>query len=361
LKSGVKVRNKPSSSRPEKLVVARTSRLDVWICLALLVAVFAIYFQVGSHGFISYDDPIYVTDNPHVRAGLTWDGLAWAFTTFRDSNWFPLTWLSHTFDCQLFGVDSGWHHLSNVLLHALSTLLLFVVLKRMTSVRWQSAVVAFIFGVHPLHVESVAWIAERKDVLSALFWMLTLWAYAAYVARPVPWRYVLTLFVFVLGPMSKPMLVTLPLVLMLLDFWPLGRSVRTVEKLPFFAASIASSVVAYVAHQEGGAVASFEAVPLVARVENALITYVVYILKAFWPTHLAFFYPYPLHSLAIPAIFAVLALASITVLVLCAFPKRPYLAVGWFATRCHYDCGQRNLDLGPWLEHLCHSPNYCDR
>ena len=306
------------------------SRIDLWICFGLLVAVFAVFAQVATHAFINYDDPIYVTENPQVRAGLTWDGIAWAFTTFHDSNWFPLTWLSHMLDVQLFGVDSGWHHLTNVMLHALSTLLLFVLLKRMTAARWPSAFVALIFAIHPLHVESVAWIAERKDTLSALFWMLTLLAYSNYVERPARSRYLIALIVFCLGLMSKPMLVTLPIVLMLLDFWPLCRGLRLVEKVPFFVASLASSVVAFVAHQRGGAVATFEVIPLASRIENALITYFVYILKTFWPTHLAIFYPYPLESLVIPASLSAIALATITALVLWQRTHRPYLAVGWF-------------------------------
>ena len=295
----------------------------------LLFAVFAVYFQVRNHEFVSFDDPIYVTENPPVRAGLTWDGAAWAFTTFHDGNWFPLTWLSHMLDCQTFGLDSGWHHLMNALLHALSTLLLFMALKRMTGGYWQSAVAALLFGVHPLHVESVAWVSERKDVLSTLFWMLTLLAYIAYVARPARVRYVLTLIVFVLGLMAKPMLVTLPVVLLLLDLWPLRRGVRILEKLPFFAASIVSSVVAYVAHQRGGAVAALEVVPLAPRLENALVSYAIYLVRTFWPTHLAVFYPYPLQSMVMPATLAAIALLVITVLVISQRSRRPYLAVGW--------------------------------
>lgn len=324
------IRPKPSSSEGKKLGSARKPGVDFWICVGLLVAVLAVYGQVLSHSFVTYDDPIYVTENPEVRAGLTWDSVVWAFTTFRDSNWFPLTWLSHMLDCQVFGLDSGWHHLTNVWLHALSTLLLFGVLRRMTGARWRSAMVALVFAVHPLHVESVAWIAERKDVLSAFFWMLTLWAYASYAARPGRARYLLTLFVFCVGLMAKPMLVTLPVVLLLLDYWPLRRGLRISEKLPLLVASIAASAVTFIAHQKGGAVASMELVPLAVRCENALITYVGYILKTFWPTHLAVFYPYSLEPLLVPAVFAAIALAAITALVMRWLPQRPYLAVGWF-------------------------------
>ena len=322
-------RAEPSSSGWKSKAVISKLGPDFWICVFLLVAVFAVYGQVRSHEFVSYDDPIYVTENPQVRAGLSWDGVTWAFTTFHDANWFPLTWLSHMFDCQLFGLDSGWHLLTNVVLHALSTLLLFVVLKRITGARWPSAMVAVLFAVHPLHVESVAWIAERKDVLSTFFWMLTLWAYSAYVARPGRARYVLTLVVFCLGLMAKPMLVTLPVVLLLLDFWPLHRELRIVEKIPFFVASLAASIITYIAHQKGGAVATFDLIPFTVRFENALISYVVYVFKMFWPAHLAVFYPYPLESLVLPAIFAGAALAAVTAMVVRVRSQRPYLFVGW--------------------------------
>jgi tetratricopeptide (TPR) repeat protein len=209
-------------------------------------------------------------------------------------------------------------------------LLLFFALRRMTGERWPSAFVALIFAIHPLHVESVAWIAERKDVLSTFFWMLTLLAYSYYIARPTRARYATTLVVFCLGLMAKPMLVTLPVVLMLLDFWPLRRGLHIFEKVPFFGAALASSLVAYVAHQRGGAVATLEVIPLATRIENALVAYVVYILKTFWPTNLAIFYPYPLQSLVVPAILSTIALATITVLVVIAYKQRPYLAVGWF-------------------------------
>ena len=324
-----KRRAKPAPSTSTQPTTSFLSRLDLFICIFLFIAVFTVYGQVITHSFVTFDDPVYVTGNPHVRAGITADGVAWAFTSFDDSNWFPLTWLSHMLDVQLFGLDSGWHHLINVLLHALSSLVLFVALRRMTGARWPSAMVAVVFALHPLHVESVAWIAERKDVLSALFWMLTLWAYAAYVARPSRSRYGLTLLPFCLGLTAKPMLVTLPVVLLLLDQWPLHRGLRLKEKLPFFAAAVASSIVTYLSHQAGGAVAAFEVVPLATRVENAFVTYVVYIQQSFWPARLAVFYPYPLHSLLVSAIFAGVALLTVTVLVTLAYLKRPYLAVGW--------------------------------
>ncbi len=304
---------------------------DLWIYLLLAAAVFLTYSQVRHFEFVTFDDPEYVTANPHVQAGLSLAGAAWAFTSSAAGSWFPLTWLSHMLDCDLFGLASGWHHFTNVWIHALSTLLWFALLKRITAARWKSALVAFLFGLHPLHVESVAWVCERKDVLSALFWVLTLWAYAGYVGRPggSRGRYLLTLFLFCLGLMAKPMLVTLPIVLLLLDRWPFRRGLRILEKLPFFAASIAVSLVTYLVHQKGGALASFEVVPLAARFENALVSYAVYIFKMVWPINLAVFYPYSQASLVAPAAAAGIALAAITVLVIRLFPRWPYLTVGW--------------------------------
>jgi tetratricopeptide (TPR) repeat protein len=304
---------------------------DLWILLLLAAAVLVTYSQVLHFEFVTYDDPDYVTANAHVKAGLTWAGAAWAFGSSFAGNWFPLTWLSHMLDCELFGTDSGWHHFTNVLIHALSTLLLFAVLKRLTGARWKSALVAFLFALHPLHVESVAWVAERKDVLSGLFWVLTLWSYAAYTARPGTGRYVLTLLLFCLGVMAKPMLVTLPVVLLLLDRWPLARGTRVLEKVPFLAVSAAVSVVTYLVHQKVGATASSDLIPALVRFENSLTSYVVYVLKMLWPADLAVFYPYPQpwDTLLVPAVIAGIALAAVTVLALRAFPRRPYLTVGW--------------------------------
>jgi len=302
---------------------------DLWIYLLLAAAVFLIYSPVLHFDFVTFDDPEYVTANPHVQAGLSLAGVAWAFASSYAGSWFPLTWLSHMLDCDLFGLASGWHHFTNLWIHALSTLLLFTVLKRISGARWKSALVAFLFALHPLHVESVAWVCERKDVLSALFWVLTLAAYAGYVGRPGRGRYMLTLFLFCLGLMAKPMLVTLPVVLLLLDRWPFQRGIRILEKLPFFAASAAVSVVTYLVHRSAGALASFEVVPLAARFENALVSYAVYLLKMVWPVNLAVFYPYSQASLVAPAVVAGIVVAAITVLVLRVFPRWPYLAVGW--------------------------------
>src|SRR5258706_7932236 len=228
---------------------ARSKSLHgAYIYFFLFLATVAAYAQIFRFDFVNYDDPDYVTDNAHVRAGITPEGVRWAFASGDDANWLPLTRLSHLLDVQLFGLRSGFHHLTNVLLHALSTLLLFAVLRRTTGALGRSALVAFLFALHPLHVESVAWIAERKDVLSAFFWFLTLWFYVRYVERPVLGRYLLALTSFALGAMSKPMIVTLPFVLLLLDVWPLRRKPLArlrLEKAPLFAISIASSLVTY--------------------------------------------------------------------------------------------------------------------
>ena len=255
-----------------------------------------------------------------------------AFTGAHDANWIPLTWLSHMLDCQWFGLNSGWHHLTTVFLHAISTLLVFALFMRMTGARWASAFVAFAFALHPLHVESVAWVAERKDALSAVFFLAALIAYVMYVERPSVLRYGLVAGLFACGLMSKPMVVTLPLVALLLDFWPLKRSKPLssliVEKIPLFALSIGASIVAYVVQAGAGAVAAADQVPMQIRLENAVISYVVYLEKFVWPSNLAIVYPY-----LIPAtwqwVLAGLALLSITVLILRERVRRPYLVVGW--------------------------------
>jgi protein O-mannosyl-transferase len=327
-----------------------------WVCLALIAVNLIVYASVRHHDFVNFDDDDYVTANPVVLRGLTWHGVAWAFTTEHAVNWHPLTWLSHMLDVQLYGLDAGAHHLTNLLFHIGNTLLLFGLLHRMTGALGRSAFVAGLFAVHPLHVESVAWVAERKDVLSTLFWMLTLWAYIEYVKRPdlrqsSRRRYAAVLLFFALGLMAKQMLVTLPLVLLLLDFWPLGRvgigpnpaggwapardgwatAGRLVwEKLPLLALAAASSIATFVIHQRGGAVIILSAIPLQLRIENALVSYVVYIGKMLWPAGLAVLYPYPQSLSAWSVAVAFVTLTGISVAVIWAAPRRPYLPVGWF-------------------------------
>ena len=330
-------------------------RPDIYISLFLLLATLAIYVQVSTYEFVSYDDPEYITENAQVRGGLTPENLAWAFTSNRDGNWFPLTWLSHMLDYRLFGLNSGGHHLVNVLLHLLSTFLLFAILSRMTGSRWRSAFVAALFALHPLHVESVAWVAERKDVLSGLFWMLTLWGYVRYVERPKPGRYLLVLLPFCLGLMSKAMIVTLPFVLLLLDIWPLRRlaivdahsagspKLKTeparntksisgilVEKAPLFALSGIVAAVTFMAQKSGGAVVSTDWIPVGKRIGNALISYIAYIFQMFWPARLAAFYSMPDELPAWQIIGAGIVLSIISILALRSLRRAPYVAVGWF-------------------------------
>jgi tetratricopeptide (TPR) repeat protein len=331
------VRSKPAAGKPAPAQLAPPWWPDLRVCLVLLVAALAVYSQVRHYDFVNYDDADYVGRNVHVRAGLTARGLVWALTSFDAANWFPLTWVTHMADYQFFGMESGWHHLTNLWLHALGALLLFAVLKRMTGARWPSALVAFLFALHPLHVESVAWVAERKDVLSAVFWFLTLWFYARYVERPGTGRYLAVVLAFCLGLMAKPMIVTLPFVLLLLDVWPLRRAPGRVlpgkallrEKLPLFALAAGASVLTFLAQRHGGAVAPLAGIALPLRIENALVSYVAYIGNMFWPADLAVFYPYPRALPFWQVAGAGLALAGISLAAARQFRARPYLAVGW--------------------------------
>ncbi len=323
------IRQPPQETGEASTEKAQSSRSDLWIYAILFLATLSVYAQVWQFDFVNFDDPDYVTGNPHVRGGFTLANVVWAFTSHDAANWFPVTWLSHMLDCQLFGLRSGWHHLTSVVIHALAALALFAFLHRATHARWRSAFVAFVFALHPLHVESVAWIAERKDVLSALFWFLTLWAYVRYTERPGLGGCVLTLVMFCLGLMAKPMLVTLPFVLLLLDFWPLRRKVLW-EKVPFFAFASTVAVVTYLVQRASGAVQGFSTFPIGLRAGNALVSYVVYIVKTFWPIDLAVFYPYPLQLAAWEVLSAGLVLVGISALVVRSFRDYPYLAVGWF-------------------------------
>jgi len=311
-------------------------RRDLAVFLFLVLVTLAVYGQGVDHGFVNFDDNEYVYENPHVQHGLTGKGFGWALTTTRTGNWHPVTWLSHMLDCELFGLTAGYHHLVNVFLHILNSALLYIVLRCMTGAVWRSAMVAALFALHPLHVESVAWVSERKDVLSTLFFMLTLWAYGRYAASPSWMRYGWVLGFLAWGLMAKPMLVTLPFVLLLLDFWPLGRfqpgGTRfrlVVEKLPLLALAAASSVATFVAQQQEGAMSLTYVVPFRDRIANALITYVTYMGKMFWPGHLAVFYPYRDTLSTGHWVGAALVLVGITVLVGWAARQRRYLAVGW--------------------------------
>ena len=313
----------------------RSFRYLLLVAAILFLMTVAAYWRVLSNDFIVYyDDAGYVTDNPHVQAGLTGESVRWAFTSMRCGNWHPLTWISHMADVSLFGMKPMGHHLTNLLLHLANTLLLLVVLRKMTGSLWRSGFVAALFAVHPLHVESVAWVAERKDVLSTFFWLFTLGAYALYTEKPGIKRYLPVIFVYALGLMAKPMLVTLPLILLLLDYWPLGRLRRgwslVWEKLPLLALSAGSSVMTLIAQNRGEAISDLNALPLGMRISNALVSYVSYMGKIFWPAKLAVFYPHPKDSLAVWKIAgSAILLLGISALVLRATRKKPYLGVGW--------------------------------
>lgn len=299
------------------------------LCSLLVISTFAVYYQVFRFEFVNYDDPEYVSANPHVRQGVTADGIAWAFTSTEAANWFPLTRLSEMLDYQLFGMRAGWHHATNVAIHAAATVLLFLFLLAATGARGPSAFVAFVFALHPLHVESVAWVAERKDVLSALFWFLALWAYIRYVKTASRRWYALLLAAFCAGLMSKPMIVTLPVLLLLLDIWPLRRRSSLWEKAPLFALSAAAAIFTFVVQRGSGAVRTLEIVPLPLRIENALLSYLVYIGKMLWPSGLAVFYPYPAAIPAWQAGLAAVALVAVSFLVWRQLRDFPFLAVGW--------------------------------
>jgi tetratricopeptide (TPR) repeat protein len=382
------------------------------ICLFLAAAALIAFWQVNQSDFINYDDPSYVTENIHIRNGITTEAIRWAFRSCYVANWHPVTWMSHMLDVQLFGLKPRWHHLTNLLFHIANTLLLFFVFHRMTKAPWKSAFVAALFALHPLHVESVAWVAERKDVLSTFFWMLTMGAYIHYVEHRTEdgrqrtedrekwtgilrfpssvFRYSAVLIFFALGLMAKPMLVTLPFVLLLLDYWPLqrldqkksARQTRTEaskqgagsgerrplsakkrkgksgkmptgqgmvkeekpadhkyqwalvrpllrEKIPLLALAALSCIVTYLVQHKGGAVASIEAFSPGVRIGNALVSYLIYIGKTIWPVNLAVYYPHPGLRPLWQVLGAVLFLGAVTFAVIRTAKRFPYLAMGW--------------------------------
>jgi tetratricopeptide (TPR) repeat protein len=358
--------------------------MPVLICLALAILTVITFWSLKDCGFINFDDPIYVYGNAHVQSGLNRDSIIQAFSSElveKSSNWHPLTWLSLMLDYSIFGLNPSGFHLINLLFHVMNTLLLFLILRRMTKTLWPSAFVACLFAIHPLHVESVAWITERKDVLSTFFWMLTLGAYSYYVESPGFRRYVLVFLFFALGLMAKPMLITLPFVLLLLDYWPLRRfsevkpdhNVQTEEfksvpsdkqkkkskkknavketleikkpaepeykwsliypllweKVPLFILVILSSIITYIAQQKGGAVTSIEALSPFVRIGNAVVSYIAYIGKMIWPSNLAVFYPYPKLLVPWQVIGSVFLFIAITLVVIWRAKRSPYLAMGW--------------------------------
>jgi tetratricopeptide (TPR) repeat protein len=314
------------------------------VCLVSLVLI--VYIQVGNHKFINFDDTDYVTNNPHVSSGITKENVIWAFTSIDSSNWHPITWISHMADVQVYGMNPRGHHLTNVLIHAMSSVLLLLLLFRITGAIWKSFFVAALFALHPLHVESVAWVAERKDVLSVFFGFLTLIFYSEHVKNKRLTTYILAFFSFILGLMSKPMIITLPLLMLLMDFWPfkrdlygekgqgLGQILHKAtallrEKLPFFLSSLMSAIITIYAQHKGGSTISIEILPFISRLENALVAYVKYIVKTIWPIDLAVLYP---ANLKLPfwqicGSFSLLIL--VTVISVLVGRRHPYLFTGW--------------------------------
>jgi protein O-mannosyl-transferase len=353
---GKSARKMRRSAEAEGIISAKkTNRYPLFISLALALITVASFWGVHGYEFVNMDDAEYIAGNQNIQRGFTADALKWAFTSTEAANWHPVTWLSHMLDCSLFGLNPGAHHGINLLLHILNVLLLFSILKNTTRATWQSAFAACLFAVHPLHVESVAWVSERKDVLSTFFWMLTTIAYIRYCRRPNIFRYVPALLLFGLGLMSKPMLVTLPFVLLLMDYWPLERLRRTAEetnliteppkinlpkyrlvylmaeKIPLFALAIVSSVITFVVQQKGGAMDIGNRFSLASRIANSLESYVIYIQKTLWPSALAPFYPHPANDVSIVyPILAAAVLLGITALVIRFGRSHKYLPVGWF-------------------------------
>lgn len=319
------------------------------LCVLVAAVTIVLYWPVQSFDFVNYDDDVFVKDNREIRSGLSRESLVWAFTTFHGGNWQPLTWVSHMADVEVYGLDAGGHHRTNALIHAANAVLLLIVLAAMTQSPGLSALVAVLFAIHPLHVESVAWIAERKDVLSGFFWILALGAYAGYVRRPTVRRYLLVVLAFALGLLSKPMVVTLPFVLLLLDAWPLQRlgDARTVfdrfggvgnrgvttrlvtEKVPLFILSFVFSILTLLAQKEVGAVWPVDRMPVAVRLANALVSYMEYVRKMVWPMDLAVLYPHAGMPETWTIGVSLLLLASITVTAVLKMREMPFLVVGW--------------------------------
>jgi tetratricopeptide (TPR) repeat protein len=333
------------------------------VCYLLITVTLIVFLPVLQNGFVALDDQVYVAENPCVQMGITIKSITWALVTTYAGFWHPLTWLSLIVDAQLYGLNPAGFHLTNLLLHIANSLLVFFVFRRMTGALWRSAFVAALFALHPLHVESVAWVAERKDVLSTLFWMLTIWFYIRYVENPCTKRYFLVIVFFILGLMAKSMLVTLPFVLLLLDYWPLNRlqtfqkindaNIKTypdsnnikneivgakkisiklliVEKLPLLFFSVIASGITVFAQGQFGALDTMEYASFPVRIGNALISYIKYLFKTFWPENLVIFYPLNLSLSVWEVVLTVLVLVSITILFMYTIKRKPYCAVGWF-------------------------------
>jgi protein O-mannosyl-transferase len=346
-RTGKPLRRPPEGTPGEPSAADHTrNRRPLALCFLLAAVTLVLYSPVGRHPFVDYDDQSYVFQNDHVKAGLTWDTLTWAMTATDYSNWHPLTWISHALDCQLFGLNAGGHHWTSAIIHALNTMLLFLLLWRATGATWKSLTVAALFALHPLNVESVAWIAERKNVLSTFFFLLALGAYGWYARKPDVRRYLVVALIFILGLAAKPMVITLPFVLMLLDLWPLQRiagwgqpstgfpvlqrplSRLVLEKLPLLALSAGSAVITVVAQTES--VVPTQALPIGVRLESSFYAYAMYLWKAIWPAHLAAVYPHPGRGLPLWQLF-IGGLIVVTGLIVAWQQRfaRPYFTVGW--------------------------------
>jgi Flp pilus assembly protein TadD len=321
---------------PAQVSVRDDRKIAVAVCVFLTMLIWIVFGQTLRHGFVNFDDDRYVYENPHITAGLKMDGLKWFLTHSHASLWHPLTTLSHMADCQIYGLNPAGHHFSNVLLHNFASILLFLVLRAMTGRTWESAFVAAIFAIHPMRVESIAWVAERKDVLSGVFFMLTLGSYFYYTRKPSIWRYVTMSIFIACGLMSKATFVTVPIVLLLLDYWPLARGndfpawrKLFVEKIPLFMLSAAASAATVFAQIV--TMANLEQLPLLARLKNALVSLVIYLRQTFWPTDLAIFYPHPHNQLNIWIVLVcAIVIIAVTVVAINAKQEAPCLLVGWF-------------------------------
>jgi tetratricopeptide (TPR) repeat protein len=335
------------------------------ICLALALSTLVVFWQVRHHQFISFDDDWYIFDNSHIVNGLTWDNVLWFFSHDHGGNYHPLTAISHMLDCNLYGLDAGGHHFTNLLFHLANALLLFLVFKSMTANLWASAFIAALFALHPLHVESVAWASERKDVLSTFFGLLTMAAYIRYVRKSDLRSYLLTILLFALGLLAKPMLVTLPFLLLLLDYWPLERVTPgsrpvisgwrriIIEKIPFLVLAAVIGAITFSIQKDTGITQDIAEYPMTWRIGNAATAYITYIIKMFWPVNLAIFYPHPRSSLSsVQAGLAFFLLVCITALALWQVRKRPWFAVGWlwFAISLFPVIGLVQVGLQAWAD-----------
>ena len=335
----------PMATLANRFGIGLNKEAPKWLLLLLIAVItLAVYWPVLGNNFITYDDPDYVTGNLMVRRGLTGEGFAWAFSAFHAGNWHPITWLSHMLDVELFGINPEGHHAVGLLFHTANALLLCTLLSRLTGFRGRSAIVALLFALHPLHVESAAWIAERKDVLSTFFWLLTMMAYFRYTQKPSLLHYLPVLLFFAMGLMAKQMLVTLPVILLLMDWWPLDRfhnrhtgpegsrlGSMLAEKVPLLLMAAGAAVITIRAQSSAGAIARSDHHSLLIASGNALLSYVNYIRKMFWPTDLALFYPFePSAVTVLPVLASLLLLSLLSAFALMQAKKRPWLTFGWF-------------------------------